>query len=107
MLFVSLLALASFQDTPVAQTAPTAPVTAMTVVVQRLPPSFKQNPVVSLAFNSKGAVVSCSTKATSGHAGIDKVACSQAVGNYSVTPEAGQTPAPADVIIAFETDAKK
>lgn len=101
MLFVSLLALASFQ------TAPATPVTVMTITVQKLPPSFKQNPVVSITFNSKGEVASCVTKTTSGSAGVDKAACAQTVGNYSVEPEKGATPAPADVIVAFESEAQK
>lgn len=108
MLFASLLALASFQDVPAAaQTAPAGPETALTITVQKLPPSFKQNPLVSISFNAKGSVASCKTKETSGHTGIDKVACAQLVGNYSVEPEAGKTPAPVDVYVGFETDAKK
>ncbi|WP_066796086.1 hypothetical protein [Sphingomonas soli] len=98
MLFVSLLALASFQ------TAPAAP-TVMTITVQKLPASFKQNPVVSLTFNAKGEVASCAAKVTSGSAGVDKAACGQAVANYSVKPEGGKAPAPTDVVIAFETEA--
>lgn len=101
MLLVSLLALASFQ------TVPAGPPTVMTITVQKLPAAFKQNPVVSLTFNAKGEVASCATKATSGSTGVDKAACAQAVGNYSVKPEKGKAPEPSDVVIAFETEAPK
>ncbi len=100
MLFVSLLALASFQTADV-------PPIVLTITVQKLPAKFQTNPVVHLAFNAAGAVASCETVKSSGSQGIDKVACAQAVSGYNVEPVKGAVPDPRDVTVGFETDPPK
>ena len=99
MLLVSLLALASFQAD--------VPPTALTITVQKLPAKFQANPVVHVTFNNAGAVASCETAKSSGSLGVDKVACAQAVAGYTVEPVKDKVPDPADLTIAFETEAPK
>ncbi|HEX8300171.1 hypothetical protein [Sphingomonas sp.] len=101
MLFVSLLALASFQA------GPAAPPTVLTLTVQKLPSSFRQNPVVTLTFDGKGAATGCKTAKTSGSTAIDRVACTQAQGNVKADPVADGAPSTRDVTVGFEAEAPK
>lgn len=99
-MLLSLLALVLIQTADV-------PPTVLTLTVQKLPAKFQQNPVVHVVFNAQGAVAGCETAKSSGSTGIDRVACAQVVGGYSVEPQGGKTPEPRDVTIAFETEAPK
>ena len=94
MLLISLLALASVQT---AQTPPSL----LTVTVQKLPKAFREDPVVSVSFNAKGAVASCTLTKTSGSPAIDKVACAQMVANGQVGVENGKVPAPREATVTF------
>jgi TonB family protein len=49
------------------------------IKVNRLPSAYKGAPLIRVRFDHKGAPILCKVELTSGHAGIDKAACDQAM----------------------------
>jgi hypothetical protein len=86
----------------IAQAAPGADVpVGLTVNVQKLPASYKQSPVVHLAFTDKGAVEACTVQQSSGNPAIDKVACQQAQTQVKYPVKRNQKLTPMDMTVAF------
>ena len=99
MILAPLLALAALQSTDVPS--------LMTITVQKLPASFKKNPVVHLEFADDGSVATCTVEQPSGSAGIDKVACQQAQTGIKIEREGKKKPEPRSGTIEFVTEAPK
>ena len=97
MILAPLLALVSLQTADVPS--------LMTITVQKLPASFKENPVVHLEFADDGSVATCTVEQPSGSAGIDKVACQQAQLGMKVKVEGKKKPEPRSGAIEFVTEA--
>lgn len=93
MVLATLLALAASQAA--------SPI--MTITVQKLPATYKQAPIVHIAFTSKGTVETCTVEQTSGSTGIDKVACAQVQANVKVPVEKKKTPEARSAPVEFVT----
>jgi TonB family protein len=85
----------------IAQAAPDAVPTGLTITVQKLPANYAQAPVVHLELTDKGAVASCAVKQSSGNPAIDKVACQQAQAQVKFPVKRKQKLNPMDMTVTF------